>query len=144
MNRFRRSGPDVLLTRPDTKRMKLIVGDGNCLFRSFSYTITGRETEHMAIRCAILRHMVDIAHLLLGPHITFHSVDEYVQAESMDKDGAWGSEVEIMTLAHLLQTPVYSYDVQSQTWSHYSPSTLQGQRKQISVGGHLINIHLLI
>ena len=124
MNRFRRSGPDVLLTRPDTKRMKLIVGDGNCLFRSFSYIITGRETEHMAIRCAILRHMVDIAHLLLGPHITYDSVDEYVQAKSMNKDGAWGSVVEMMTLAHLLQTPVYSYDVQSQTWSRYSPSTL--------------------
>ena len=78
----------------------------------------------MGIRRAILRHMVDIAHLLIGPHITYHSVDEYVQAKKLKDDGAWGSEVEIMTLAHLLQTPIYSYSVQLQRWDRHTPYTI--------------------
>ena len=79
----------------------------------------------MAIHRAILRHMVDIAHLLLVAHIpvAYNSVDEYVQ-EGMDKDGTWGSEVEMMALAHLLQTLLYSYSVQSQRWNRHSPSTI--------------------
>ena len=30
VNRFRRSSPDVPLTRPDPQRMRRILGDGNC------------------------------------------------------------------------------------------------------------------
>ena len=48
-------GLNVPLTRP-TKFMT-IVGDGNCLFRSFSLILTGSEEQHLAIRGAIIQHM---------------------------------------------------------------------------------------
>ena len=39
-----------------------------------------------------------------------HGIDQYITASRMECDGAWGSEVEILTLAHLLDTPVCSYN----------------------------------
>ena len=44
-------GPNVPLTSPH--RVKSILGDGNCLFRSFSYLITGTEQQHGHVREAI-------------------------------------------------------------------------------------------
>ena len=32
-------------------------GDGNCLFRSFSYLITGNQTHYHGVRLAIVAHM---------------------------------------------------------------------------------------
>ena len=58
-NRLRPGGPNVDLRPPN--HIKYIRGDGNCLFHSFSYIITGSE-QHMAVRTAILNHMRDIAY----------------------------------------------------------------------------------
>ncbi len=68
-NKVRPGGPNVALKRPDLRTVKRIGRDGNCLFRSFAYIISGSEDQHMAVRAVILNHMVDIAHFLLGPHI---------------------------------------------------------------------------
>ena len=74
----RRGGPDVVLTPPNTCRIKCITGDGNCLFRCFSYIITGSEEEHAEVRAIIVSYMVDIGHFLLSSHINnyYNSVQE--------------------------------------------------------------------
>ena len=41
-----------------------IIGDGNCLFRSFSYVITGRQTYHNLLRQKIVDHMQTIENVL--------------------------------------------------------------------------------
>ena len=105
--RFGHGGPDCPLTNPNFKTVRRVFSDGNCLFRSFSMIITGSQEGHLAVRIAILRHMQSIAHLLLGVHVTQNSIAEYVQDTHMDMDGAWGTEVETLTLAHLLQTNIY-------------------------------------
>ena len=69
-NRLRPDCPNVPLTCPDLRRLRRISGDGNCLLRLLSYIITGSASEHLAIHRAILRHMADIAPLLLGGHLT--------------------------------------------------------------------------
>ena len=66
-NRVTPGGPDIDLKPPN--RFKRIGGDGNCLFRTFSFILTGSENQHMAVREAILDHMVRTAHLLLFQHI---------------------------------------------------------------------------
>ena len=53
------------LTEPNLRRVKRIGGDGNCLFRSFSYIVTGSEEHHMEIRQSILLHMIEISGLLI-------------------------------------------------------------------------------
>ena len=58
-------GLDVPLKRPDARRVRHILGDGNCLFRSFSYLIAGCEDQHVAVRAAILTHMRTIGNFLI-------------------------------------------------------------------------------
>ena len=74
---------------------------GNCLFRRFSYIITGSEDQHLAIHLIIVNHIASIAPLLLNVHIP----NEYdtVEGTKMDQDSTWGTEVEMFMLAHLLQ-----------------------------------------
>ena len=49
---------------------KSIMGDGNCLFRSLSFIITGSEDQHLLLQGAIVRHMREvIGELLWENHI---------------------------------------------------------------------------
>ena len=42
----------------------------------------------------------------------------------MDEAYTWGTDIEILTLAHLLQTPIISYDVDTKAWWRYAPHHL--------------------
>ena len=96
-NRVRGGGPNAPLTRPDMRSVKRIEGDGNCLFRAFSYIITGSESQHMAVRLAILGHMINIAHFILDHHILgYNSIQQYITSKRMDQDSAWGTDIEML------------------------------------------------
>ena len=101
------------LTCPDKNKIKTIVGDGNCMFRSLSYIITGSQAQHERLRTKIIQHMHGIAPLIIG-HIRGRSQDryttvgEYIQGSGMDKTGVWGTDIELLTLAHLLETCIFS------------------------------------
>ena len=137
-NRVRMGGPEVTLTPPNPRRIRRITADGNCLFRSFSYIITGSEEHHLEIRRAILRHMIHIAHLLLGHHITRHtSIQDYIYATNMDAPTTWGTDIEILTFSHLIDTPIFTYDTSLEQWCRYSPSmvdrTIHNDPTQMSI-----------
>ena len=102
-NRLRPGGPNVDQRPPN--HIKYIRGDGNCLFRCFSYILTGSEEQHMAVRTAIVNLMIDIADFLLGHHITpqYSNFQDYIQDKGMDQPHIWGTVIEMFTLAHLLQ-----------------------------------------
>ena len=120
--RVRPGGPNVPLTHPN---MRSIQGDGNCLFRALSYIITGYEEQHMAVRNAILDHMVTIAHFLLSHHLlNYDSIQTYIVASDMDKEYTWGTDIEMLTLSHLLNTPIVSYCEQFGNWQRNSPHNL--------------------
>ena len=116
-------GPEVTLTRPRTTHS--IKGDGNCLFRTLSFIITGSEEQHTLVREAILHHMLQIAHFMLSHHINDHfSVSEYIQHTCMDQDGTWGTDIEILTLAHLLNTCIFVYTTDQCNWWRYGPQNV--------------------
>ena len=52
------------------------------MFRSFSNVITGSQAQHMAVRQAILDHMVAISHLLYAHQYDlfagYSSVQQYI------------------------------------------------------------------
>ena len=61
------------LPQPKTnKQTHPIGGDGNCMFRSVSYVMTGSQEHHLEVRAKTLEHMETIAPLTLG-HIRGHS-----------------------------------------------------------------------
>ena len=122
-SRLTAGGPHVPLTPPDPCRIKTITADGNCLFRSLSYIITGSQEQHMHLRRVILDHMVHIAHFLLGHlmHPHYLSIQEYIQDTRMNEPTSWGTEIEIWTLAHLLGTCIFTYNTEHESWYRYSP-----------------------
>ena len=116
-------GPNVPLTHP--RRCKPIRGDGNCLFRFFSYLITGTERQHAQVRQAILDHLRLIERWML-PHFSDRglSATAYIEGTYMDRNGTWGSDVEILTLARMLNTCVYVYDPEYRSWDRYGPHSV--------------------
>ena len=147
-NRITPGSPNAPLANP--VGFKNIRGDGNCMFRSLSFIITGSEDQHMHVRRAIIRHMRDIGNVLWESQISpllnnlrsigevsvgnnqspnadhMAGINQYIAATRMDHDKTWGSEVEIMVLDHLLDTAVYSYDT-ARGWNRYTPANVYGQ-----------------
>ena len=117
------------LTQP--KQTHPIGGDGNCMFRSVSYVMTGSQEHHLEVCAKTLEHMETIAPLVLG-HIRgrssamskFSSDKEYVQYTKMDKQGTWGTEIELLVLSHLLKTSIYTYLTTNKKWFVFSPCKL--------------------
>ena len=78
-------GTDVPLRAP--RSMHRIQGDGNCLFRAFSYAITGSER---LLRRAIIHYMrtTDECMRLLAGHIVDDvTLDDYIQRTRIDEEG---------------------------------------------------------
>ena len=77
-------GPDVPL-RPPTS-VHRVPGDGNCLFRSLCYAITGSE-QHFRLRRAIITHMrcTEACMSLLASHMgdDVITIDEYIEHSRM-------------------------------------------------------------
>ena len=57
---------------------------------------------------AIVAHMRSIQTFIISNGYT--SVEQYVSETGMNRTSVWGTEIEILTLAHLLSTPVLVYD----------------------------------
>lgn len=113
-------GPDVPLALP--KDVKPTMPDGNCMFRSFSHLITGSQEQHMAVRGAIVRHMVEIGDLLLDKHVLGHnSMNAYIDKERMDKENTWGTLTEILTLSHMMNTCIFTYCTETENWIRHGP-----------------------
>ena len=97
-------GPNVPLTRP--RRVRHILGDGNCFFCSLSYIITGTEDQHLQVREVLLNHLARIEDMMIGHHISgeYSSAIEYIRGTNMDRNGTWGTDIELITASHMLNT----------------------------------------
>ena len=112
---------DFNKTRFTFLKVHTVGGERNCMFRSVSYVISGSEEQHFEIWLAIVAHILTIPHLVsgIGPDgnrnylVTYNggyrSVEDYLVRSRMAEDGTWGSDFELSVLAHLLNTPVYSF-----------------------------------
>ena len=93
-------GPNVPLTCP--RRVRHILGDVNCLFCSLSYIITGTEDQHLQVREVLLNHLARIEDMI-GHHISgeYSSAIEYIRGTNMDRNGTWGTDIELITVSHV-------------------------------------------
>lgn len=118
----------MILTRPDMRSLRSIGGDGNCLFRALCYIISGSEAQHQELRRAIVAHMRTIPFLVSGTGpdggrnylVTYNdgysSVEDYLARSRMAENGVWGTDFEMSVLAHKLDTPIYSYQGDTNYW----------------------------
>ena len=80
----------------------------------------------MDVRCGIVSHMRTIGNLLVGGHVREGDIDTYINSSRIEHDREWGMDVEILTLAHMLKTPlVYTYHEDTKNWNRYSPNAVE-------------------
>ena len=112
-------GLAIPLTCPD--KVRKIMGDGNCLFRSFSSIVTGVQTEHLEIRAAILGHMKENEACMVSCGlVSDKGVQDYIRSRRMDKDGTYGTDVEIFAMAHLMHASMLVYKIDQNVWQRNS------------------------
>jgi len=79
--------------------------------------------------------MLSIPHMLIGigpdgctnyaaTMLSYSTIEAYIQCSGMDRDGIWGSTVEMACASHLFNIPLYIYDVshENENWIAYFPS----------------------
>ena len=99
-------------------------GDGNCLFRAISFSISGRQVYHQIVRNKIVEHMIAIESAL-RPHMN-SSLDNYLARSGMKNQNVWGTDIEILTASSLLQTDIFVYTKigSGYKWQKFSRSML--------------------
>uniref|UniRef100_A0A0N7ZBW4 OTU domain-containing protein n=1 Tax=Scylla olivacea TaxID=85551 RepID=A0A0N7ZBW4_SCYOL len=71
--------------------VKIIKGDGNCLFRALLFAITGGEDQH-----TVVRNMV----------CDFMACNEGSKMESVRNDKVWGTTTEILAAANMFNVNI--------------------------------------
>ena len=95
-----------------------ITGDGNCLFRAFSYVLWGREDHYDELRQLAVNQIKKGRTIVMNP-------GEYVKNNKMDKDGSWGTHVEIFALSDVLETCIFVYDTTRKSWNPHKHKDLE-------------------
>jgi len=87
------------LTQP--RRIHKIRGDGNYYFRAISLFLTGVINNRPVVRDRVVRHMECAA---IGSKLEGYlnkNVTDYLNSSSMDRDGVWAMDAEIISTANL-------------------------------------------
>ena len=105
------------------RKVKPISGDGNCLFRALAFVLYGSEMCHEKVH-ELLVQFVSQNQDSFRPYIG--DFERYLS--HMRCTRVWGTAVEILATASLLQIPVFTLipSVNTYKWFHYNP--LRGDR----------------
>lgn len=88
------------LIREQGLYLKEILADGNCLFRAFSFMMErGNQESHMKYRKEVTQYMRKQRHEYQCIFETEKEMDEYIQ--SIEKEKAWGGELEMAILSKI-------------------------------------------
>ncbi len=122
-----------ILCKPS--KIESMMGDGNCFFRAISYAIFGLQSRHRCVRNSIVLWMT-IHH----DKIKEHFGDTYLENSSMDSNGKWATEAEILSTAAILETDIQIWcksggDLK---WLRYKSETL-GKTSSTEKSIHLTN-----
>nr|XP_015924495.1 uncharacterized protein LOC107452520 [Parasteatoda tepidariorum] len=87
-------------------KIRKIEGDGNCLFRSMSYLIFGKQREHEYLRDLVVRYVTEH-----WEQFSDYNVDEDMDSYkiSMCSFGTYGGELEIVAFSKIFQTQPVVY-----------------------------------
>ena len=82
-------------------------GDGNCLFRSFSFQLLGTEEEHIAV-CTLAIRFQNLNKSTFMPFLTAINKPTMPQhIAHVQQPGVYGTHVEILALATFFNIPVF-------------------------------------
>ncbi|GAB1598621.1 OTU domain-containing protein 3-like [Argonauta hians] len=117
------------------RRIDLVVGDGNCFFRSLSKEVFGSEKFHRWIRIRVVEYMNQrpaLFSLFLDGNET---IEEHV--EKMKADKVWATTAEIFAGATFLGMDIYLLTPvvhQKYEWFHFRPLRhINGKRYHVTL-----------
>ena len=92
--------------------MQPILGDGACLFRAFSFVMTGSEDRHLDLR------QIAVNHVCASPHLQVYEPNFNKRAywASMSVSTTWPGETEMVALVEVLQCSVYIISSEPTHW----------------------------
>ena len=111
-------------------KYKKIAGDGNCLFSSLCYWITGSVDDQATVRNILVKNMIgkyrDVCYSYIKNKYPvtvsgFRSTIDYVNKIRMRRDKIWGTDTELFCAALILQTDIWVYSV-ANNWEIFSGS----------------------
>ena len=114
------SEPKCLLEQG--RKVYVIKGDGNCMFRAISYLMTGDEENYARTRLLLQRFENLNTGLFRGllTSVNKPTIEEHVL--HMGMPNAWGTHVELFATATYYQVPVYTYIVDANLrWEVFTP-----------------------
>uniref|UniRef100_A0A914W5B2 OTU domain-containing protein n=1 Tax=Plectus sambesii TaxID=2011161 RepID=A0A914W5B2_9BILA len=97
---------------PKPKNIGKIVADGNCLFRAFSFCLTGSESHYLAVRRALCDYMElypSTWQPLVGTRTVSEYLDRAVRTSGISREH-WGTEIEILAFANVFNCMIYVYN----------------------------------
>ena len=106
------------------RKVKKMLPDGNCLFRSLSFCLHHSQDRHLEIRKILVqfieRNGDNYKHLLFGRTLSEH-------LESMKKPFVWGTQLELQAAADYYKMCIYLLTKREQEeryhWHRYTPRT---------------------
>ena len=101
-----------------------VEGDGNCLFRTFSYLILGNDCKHDIIRLNICQYISEPENeaklRTYWDQDKYTSGVDYIKKTGMNKDRCWGTHVELFACAQLAGKDVNVFTLDR--WTKYPAS----------------------
>uniref|UniRef100_A0A914WWA7 OTU domain-containing protein n=1 Tax=Plectus sambesii TaxID=2011161 RepID=A0A914WWA7_9BILA len=97
---------------PKPKNIRKIIADGNCLFRAFSFCLTGSEEHHLTVRrviCDYMEFFSSVWQPLVGNRTITEYLDRGVRTSGIGREH-WGTEIEILAFADMCNCMVYVYN----------------------------------
>lgn len=82
-----------------------IRGDGNCLFRSIVFVVSGNEEFYLYIRNIIIFFIVKSRNLIVYNEI----LEDYFKRIKMRENGVWGIDIEIYFVVKVFNCLIFVY-----------------------------------
>ncbi len=124
---------------------RVVLGDGNCLFRALSSQITGTQQHHLELRKAIARFEQKNESVFRPLHTTINSTPFSDHLQKMKRSCVWGTLVEILAFSSLFHIDVYvasdTYHPGKPSWVKYSPRT-PPTSLTVELAGSTLSSHL--
>ena len=118
VNSYRCSKDAAFLSIPN--RTSKVPGDGNCLFTSLSFCLTGQISESRLLRASICSFILSSGDTLIDSFPNQMAPDQYLLTSGVEVDRTYGSETEILAFCHLLDIDVYVFSNTNAVWLRYS------------------------
>ena len=100
----------TVLLQQQHRKIKPILGDGNCFFWSLSWFLYNNQEEHMMVRNVLVQFISDhkdhFSGLVIDPEGT-ETIESHIT--KMRKPKFWASQIEIQAAADFYAVPVYIY-----------------------------------